>query len=127
MSVISKVIVVEGKSDKKKLQQVLSEPVHIICTNGTMGISKMDDMLDELTGHNVYIMTDADKAGKNIRSWFKRHLSECKHIYIDPTYGEVGRCPVDYLAKKLMKHEFEVKGLEAEDESQGVFAFSPVW
>ncbi|TDM03720.1 toprim domain-containing protein [Macrococcus carouselicus] len=127
MSVISKVIVVEGKSDKMKLQQVLSEPVHIICTNGTMGIGKMDALLDELAGHTVYVMTDADKAGKKIRSWFKRHLSESKHIYIDPTYGEVGRCPVDYLAKKLNKHEFEVKGLDNEDEHQKVFAFSPVW
>ncbi|GGA99454.1 topiosmerase [Macrococcus hajekii] len=127
MSVINKVIVVEGKSDKVKLQQVLSEPVHIICTNGTMGIDKMDAMLDELIGQNVYIMTDADKAGKKIRSWFKRHLSECTHIYIDPTYSEVGRCPLDYLSKKLMKHEFEVKGLKNEDESQRLFTFSPVW
>lgn len=127
VAMVSKVIVVEGKSDKKKLQEVLSEPVHIICTNGTMGISKLDAMLEELIGHKVYIMTDADKAGKTIRSWFKRHLSESRHIYIDPKYCEVGRCPNDYLAKVLMKHEFEVKDGNIAHEHQAVFAWQSAW
>lgn len=108
MSVITKVIVVEGKRDKQRLQEVLTEPVHIICTNGTMGIGKLDEMIEDLYHHKVYIMTDSDKAGRKIRSWFKRHLSESHHIHIDPKYGEVGNCPLDYLARTLTKHQFDV-------------------
>ncbi|WP_414043682.1 toprim domain-containing protein [Macrococcus animalis] len=109
MSVITKVIVVEGKRDKLRLQEVLTEPVHIICTNGTMGIGKLDDMIEDLYHNKVYIMTDSDKAGRKIRSWFKRHLSESNHIHIDPKYGEVGNCPLDYLARTMMKNQFDVK------------------
>ncbi|PKE43603.1 topiosmerase [Macrococcoides caseolyticum] len=109
MSVIQKVIVVEGKRDKKRLQEVLTEPVHIICTHGTMGIEKLDAMIEDLYHHKVYIMTDSDKAGRKIRNWFKRHLSEGHHIYIDPKYGEVSNCPLDYLAKVVSRHEFEIK------------------
>ncbi|WP_414054115.1 toprim domain-containing protein [Macrococcus equi] len=108
MSVITKVIVVEGKRDKMRLQEVLTEPVHIICTNGTMGIGKLDDMIEDLYHQKVYIMTDSDKAGHKIRAWFKRHLSESNHIHIDPKYGEVGNCPRDYLARVLTKHQFDV-------------------
>ena len=32
MTLVNKVIIVEGKSDKKRVQQVIAEPVHIICT-----------------------------------------------------------------------------------------------
>lgn len=108
MSVITKVIVVEGKHDKLRLQKVLTEPVHIICTNGTMGIGKLDEMIEDLYHHKVYIMTDSDKAGRKIRAWFKRHLSESNHIHIDPKYGEVGNCPLDYLARIMTKHHFDV-------------------
>ncbi|PKE61007.1 toprim domain-containing protein [Macrococcoides caseolyticum] len=109
MSVIQKVIVVEGKRDKKRLQEVLTEPVHIICTHGTMGIEKLDAMIEDLYHHKVYIMTDSDNAGRKIRNWFKRHLSEGHHIYIDPKYGEVSNCPLDYLAKVVSRHDFEIK------------------
>lgn len=108
MSVITKVIVVEGKHDKLRLKKVLTEPVHIICTNGTMGIGKLDEMIEDLYHHKVYIMTDSDKAGRKIRAWFKRHLSESNHIHIDPKYGEVGNCPLDYLARIMTKHHFDV-------------------
>lgn len=123
MTVMSKIIVVEGKTDKMKLLEVLSEPVHIVCTNGTMGYEKLDALLEEITGHKVYIMTDADKAGDKIRSWFKRHLSESHHIYINPKYGEVGKCPVDYLTKLMTKHTFEVKELTIANEYQRLFAY----
>ncbi|PDF53216.1 topiosmerase, partial [Listeria monocytogenes] len=36
MAIVNKVIIVEGKSDKKRLQQVIAEPANIICTHGTM-------------------------------------------------------------------------------------------
>ncbi|WP_342388570.1 toprim domain-containing protein [Salinicoccus bachuensis] len=103
-----KVLIVEGKTDKRRIEEVLIEPVQIICTHGTMGISKLDEILDQLNGSDIYILSDADKEGRNIRKWFKKHLSESTHIYIDPKFGEVGRCPRDYLANLLMRHDFYV-------------------
>ena len=92
MAILNKVIIVEGKSDKKKVQQVI-EPVNIICTHGTMSIDKLDDMIETLYGKQVYILADSDDEGEKIRKWFKRYLSESEHIYVDKTYCEVARCP----------------------------------
>ena len=41
-----KVIIVEGLSDKRKIQKVVREPVDIICTNGTISQSLMDELID---------------------------------------------------------------------------------
>ena len=79
MAILNKVIIVEGKSDKKKVQQVIAEPVNIICTHGTMSIDKLDDMIETLYGKQVYILADSDDEGEKIRKWFKRYLSESKY------------------------------------------------
>ena len=64
MAILNKVIIVEGKSDKKKVQQVIAEPVNIICTHGTMSIDKLDDMIETLYGKQVYILADSDDEGE---------------------------------------------------------------
>lgn len=109
MTMIKKVIIVEGISDKKRVKEVLNETVHVICTHGTMGVEKMDELLDEIYGKQVYILVDQDKEGKRIRKWFKKYVSESHHIYIDSTFTEVARCPRQYLANVLNYHGFEVK------------------
>ena len=48
MAIVNKVIIVEGKSDKKRVQQVIAEPANIICTHGTMSIDKIDNMIETL-------------------------------------------------------------------------------
>src|SRR5690625_7866737 len=83
-----KVLIVEGKTDKRRVEEVLIEPVQIICTHGTMGVSKLDEILEQLDGSDIYILSDADKEGRKIRKWFKKYLSESTHIYIDPKFGE---------------------------------------
>lgn len=110
MALLEKVIVVEGKTDKKRVQEVIDEPVQIICTHGTMGIDKLDDMIEHLYERPVYILVDSDKEGRRIRQWFKHYLSESEHIFVDRTYSEVARCPRPYLAKVLRNHGFMVKG-----------------
>mgnify|MGYP001507814940 FL=1 len=109
MAILYIVIIVVGKSVKKKVQQVIAEPVNIICTHGTMSIDKLDDMIETLYGKQVYILADSDNEGEKIRKWFKRHLSESEHIYVDKTYCEVARCPKNYLAHVLSKYGFNVK------------------
>ncbi|UDI78791.1 topiosmerase [Staphylococcus taiwanensis] len=109
MAILNKVIIVEGKSDKKKVQQVIAEPVSIICTHGTMSVDKLDDMIETLYDKHVFVLADSDDEGEKIRKWFKRHLSESEHIYVDRTYCEVARCPKNYLAHVLSKHGFTVR------------------
>ncbi|MBE5666949.1 topiosmerase [Staphylococcus sp. SS251] len=109
MAIVNKVIIVEGKSDKKKVQQVIAEPVNIICTNGTMSIDKIDDMIESLYGKQVFVLADSDDEGERIRKWFKRYLSESEHIFIDKTYCQVANCPKKYLANVLTRHGFNCK------------------
>ena len=42
-----KVIIVEGTSDRRKIESIIREPVEIVCTNGTIGLSKMDELVDQ--------------------------------------------------------------------------------
>ena len=109
MAILNKVIIVEGKSDKKRVQQVIAEPINIICTHGTMSIDKLDDMIETLYEKQVFVLADSDDEGEKIRKWFKRHLSECEHIYVHKTFCEVARCPNNYLAHVLSKHGFTVR------------------
>lgn len=112
MAILNQVIIVEGKTDKKRVNQVIDQPIEIICTNGTMGIDKLDEMIESLYDKQVYVLADADDEGEKIRKWFKKYLSESKHIHIDKQYGEVARCPKAYLSKVLAKHGFLVKDEE---------------
>lgn len=104
IAIVNKVIIVEGKSDKKRVQQVIAEPVNIICTHGTMSIDKLDDMIESLYDKQVFVLADSDDEGDRIRNWFKRYLSESEHIFIDKTYCQVANCPKQYLAHVLSKH-----------------------
>jgi toprim domain protein len=40
-----RVLIVEGKSDKKKVEAVLRDTIEIICTNGTISISRLDELI----------------------------------------------------------------------------------
>ena len=42
-----KIIIVEGTSDRRKIESIIREPVEIVCTNGTIGLSKMDELVDQ--------------------------------------------------------------------------------
>ncbi|GAA6819577.1 toprim domain-containing protein [Staphylococcus lloydii] len=118
MTILNKVIVVEGKSDKTQVKKVLDEPVQIICTNGTMSIDKIDSMIETLYDKQVFILVDSDDEGEKIRSWFKRYLSESKHIKVDKQYCEVARCPKQYLSRILEKNGFIVRDEEQIDKAQ---------
>ena len=108
MAILNKVIIVEGKSDKKRVQQVIAEPINIICTHGTMSIDKLDDMIETLYEKQVFVLADSDDEGEKIRKWFKRHLSECENISMWIKHF-VARCPKNYLAHVLSKHGFTVR------------------
>ncbi|WP_407640157.1 toprim domain-containing protein [Bacillus massiliglaciei] len=104
-----KVIIVEGSSDKKKVSAVVNEEIDIICTNGTISIVKLDELVEELIGRNVYILVDADESGEKLRRQFKRELPEAKHLYINRVYREVANAPSNHLATVLLSANIDVK------------------
>lgn len=105
---VEKVIIVEGKSDKKKVQEVINESVEIICTNGTIGLSKLDELIDMLYNKEVFVLFDADDSGDKLRKQFKREFPEAKHIYIDRAYREVASAPENHVATVLLQANIQV-------------------
>lgn len=105
---MEKVIIVEGTTDKKKILQIINEPVEVICTYGTIGIERMDELLEELYGEEVYILVDADESGEKLRKIFRREFPEAKHIYIDKMYREVAAAPYAHLASVLLRANISV-------------------
>jgi toprim domain protein len=105
---VEKVLIVEGKSDKKKVLNVLNEPIEIICTNGTISVTKLDELIDELFLKDVYILVDSDEAGDRLRKQFKREFPEAFHIYIDKAYREVATAPDHHIASVLLSANIDV-------------------
>lgn len=108
VDVNQKVIIVEGSSDKKKVLTVLKEEVEIICTNGTIGVAKLDELIDSLFDKDVYILVDADASGEKLRKQFKREFPEANHLYIDKMYREVATAPENHLATVLIGANIDV-------------------
>jgi toprim domain protein len=103
-----KVIIVEGRSDKKKVETIIKEPIEIICTNGTISLAKLDELVEMLENRQVYILADADEAGEKLRKHFKRELPEAEHLYIDKMYREVATAPTRHLATVLLSANIDV-------------------
>lgn len=104
-----KVIIVEGRSDKRKVSSVLKEDVEIRCTNGTISLTKLDEWVDELIGRDVYLFFDADESGEKLRKQFRRELPEASHLYIDKVYKEVENAPDHHIASVLVTANMIVK------------------
>lgn len=107
-AVTEKVIIVEGTTDKRKVQTIVSEPVEIICTNGTISLTKLDELIDMLYDKDVFILVDADAAGEKLRKQFKREFPEAEHVYIDRMYREVATAPEHHLATVLLAANIDV-------------------
>jgi toprim domain protein len=103
-----KVIIVEGTTDRRKVKEIVKEPIEIICTNGTISITKMDELVDELFNREVYILVDADESGEKLRKLFKREFPEAEHLYIDRAYKEVAAAPEYHLASVLIAANIDV-------------------
>ncbi len=101
-----KVIIVEGKTDKERLLQILDEPVEIFCTYGTLSEEKIEEKILPLQNREVYILVDADEAGNKLRNQLKRELPNARQLYTRMMYREVASTPMDHLAKLLMDAHF---------------------
>ncbi|QIZ11192.1 hypothetical protein HFZ78_30285 [Priestia megaterium] len=107
-SYVDKVLIVEGKSDKNKVKRIVKEPVEIICTNGTISITKLDELIEFLEDKDVYILVDADFSGEKLRKQLKREFPQAEHLYIDRMYREVATAPVHHLATVLIGANIDV-------------------
>jgi toprim domain protein len=105
---IEKVLIVEGKSDKRKVGSIIKEPVEIFCTNGTISISKLDEWIDLLFEKDVYILVDSDAAGEKLRKQLRREFPNAEHLYIDKMYKEVATAPEYHLATVLLRANIDV-------------------
>lgn len=105
-----KTIIVEGSSDRKRVAEIVKEPVNIICTNGTISVTKLDELVEALFERDVYILVDADASGEKLRRQFKRELPNARHLYIDRSYKEVATTPYRHLASVLIRADIDVHG-----------------
>lgn len=114
---MNKVIIVEGKTDKIQLEQVLDEPVVIVCTYGTLGLDRLEELIAEYSEDEVYVLLDADDAGDKARRLFKREFPNVRHVYTHRMYREVATTPLYVLAQILERAHFAVKLFEVEEVS----------
>ena len=110
-----RVIIVEGKTDKQRLLQLLDEPVEIVCTNGTLGLDKLEELIAKYSNDEVCILLDADEAGNKARRLFKQEFPNVRHLYTHRMYREVATTPLHVLARILEGAYFIVKLPDSED------------
>lgn len=103
-----KVIIVEGKTDRERLLKILSEPVEIIVTHGTLSVEKVEEWIIPYEHEEVYILVDADHAGNKLRKQLKQLLPNAHHLYTRRIYREIASTPIEYLLKVMMDAHFEV-------------------
>lgn len=108
-----KIIIVEGLSDKLHIQKIIREEIDIICTHGTFGIEKFDEMLNEydLDYRDVYIFVDADESGIKLRKQLTAELPNAIQMYIPDEYQQVELTPLNIIAHELVKHNFKIDPL----------------
>ncbi|MGM8211990.1 toprim domain-containing protein [Virgibacillus sp. W0430] len=118
MNASMKVMIVEGISDKRKLSRIISEPITIVCTNGTLGIERFDELLEKykLDDKEVYIFVDEDSPGKQLRRQLAHELPHGVHLYTELEYKEVAETPDHMLATILAEKHIRVYSIYLMDD-----------
>lgn len=110
MSHATKLLIVEGKTDRARLLQVITEPVEFVLTYGTMSAEKLEELIWPLVEEeDVYIFVDADESGNKLRALLKRELPNARHLYTRKLYREVATTPLEHLADVLHREHFAVR------------------
>ncbi|HEX6593391.1 MAG TPA: topoisomerase [Bacillota bacterium] len=107
----TKVVIVEGITDKKQIERVIAEPLTIICTYGTLGIERFDELLEtyDLDNQDVYICVDEDEPGLELRQQLASEFPHAKHIRVPSEYIEVATTPLHILATSFLNERIKVK------------------
>lgn len=104
------VIIVEGITDKRLVEQIIEEKATILCTFGTFDLERFDELIEsyQLDDQEVFILVDEDRAGIELRQQIAKELPHAEHIYVSEEYGEVANTPADVLAMTLLSKHIEV-------------------
>lgn len=100
---MSCIIIVEGKNDRTKLRQFVSDEIQIICTYGTLNTKKMERIKKQVSDQEVYIFTDNDASGKRIRAALFDLFPDAYPIYTRRGYAGVEGTPDEYMIQQLEK------------------------
>jgi toprim domain protein len=111
---MNKVIVVEGLTDKTRIAPLIAEPVVILCTNGTVSATRLEELLLPYEGLDIIVLVDADKSGEQLRRLVKREFPEARHFYINRSYKEVATTPIRILIDVLISANIRVNQLLTE-------------
>lgn len=116
---MAKVIIVEGKTDKERIEEILmDESVEILCSYGTMSYEKLEEWATQLEESEIYLLVDADDSGKKIRKLLNQELPNVQHLYTHRMYREVATTPIEVLTGILAHAHFEVRERGPEDDSE---------
>lgn len=97
------VIIVEGKNDRLRLSRLLSGNVPILCTFGTPGPERLQQLARQAGNRDVFIYTDNDASGKRIRSLLGDLFPDAVHLYTKPGFAGVEGTPDEHLIRQLEK------------------------
>lgn len=98
------IIIVEGKNDRIRIRELLGDDeITILCTYGTPGTERLEQLKAEVEDRQVYIFTDNDRSGAKIRAALRDAFPDAEHIYTYKGYAGVEGTPNEYLLERLEK------------------------
>lgn len=101
------VIIVEGKNDRSRLRRIVKEDIDIICTYGTPGPERLEQLKTQVGERQVYIFTDNDPSGKKIRARLCDAFPDAEQLYTKKGYAGVEGTPDEYVIRQLEKAGLE--------------------
>lgn len=102
------VLIVEGRTDKERLMEIIAEEMEIVCTRGTISHDLLEQWIELYTGAEVIVLVDSDRSGEQLRKQLKRAFPNASHLYVDKKYREVATTPYENLAMLLVSKNIEV-------------------
>ncbi len=123
-------IIVEGKNDKSRLRRLLDSEIPILCTYGTPGTKRLNELKKKIGDRQIFIFTDNDAPGKKIRSALRDTFPDAEHMYTKRGYAGVEGTPEEYLLRQLEKaglQEFIASSaLSSLQERSDVYGIKPI-
>lgn len=114
---IEGIVVVEGKSDTRRLQQYFD-----VVTYETSGLGLNEQMLEELQQlakeHQLIILTDPDMPGERIRRMISEKIPNCQHAIVSKNQAKSpknGRLGIEYSEKKALEEAFSLLHIPVKD------------
>jgi toprim domain protein len=96
------VIVVEGKHDRARVQQVAPQAV-VVATNGWPSQERLSRLRHQAKGRQVALLTDADPAGRKIRAALREVFPDSVDVFVRRSFNGVEHAPLPYLARCLYR------------------------